>query len=237
MERILIIDDDLELCCLVEKFLTREGFEIEAVHNGEKGLIRALSGEHSIVVLDVMLPKLNGLEVLRSIRQTSRVPVLMLTARGEDLDRIIGLEIGADDYLPKPFNPRELVARLRAILRRLHPFAEIAGNSTTQKLVISDIEIDQGARTVRRNGQLIELTSTEFNILLTLAQSAGKIIKREQLAEIALGRKLSPFDRSIDNLVSKVRKKIGRYIGDIERIKPIRNIGYMYIRLNGTEEK
>jgi DNA-binding response OmpR family regulator len=236
MESILIIDDDLELCRLVEKFLTREGFSMEAVHNGERGLMRALSGEHQIVVLDVMLPKLNGLDVLRNIRQTSKIPVLMLTARGEDLDRIIGLEIGADDYLPKPFNPRELVARLRAILRRLYPITDISENLSGQKLIISDIEIDEGTRTVRRNSELIELTSTEFNILLMLVQNAGKIIKREQLAESALGRKLSPFDRSIDNLVSKVRKKIGRYVGDIERIKPIRNIGYMYVQSNETEK-
>jgi two-component system, OmpR family, response regulator CpxR len=233
MERILIVDDDLELCRLVEKFLTREGFEIESVHNGEKGLVRALSGEHSLVVLDVMLPELNGLDVLRNLRKTSPIPVLMLTARGEDLDRIIGLEIGADDYLPKPFNPRELVARLRAILRRLHPVEQVEAVS---KLILGDLEIDEGTRTVRRNGDLIDLTSAEFNILFLLGQNAGKIVKREQLAEIALGRKLSPFDRSIDNLVSKLRKKIGRQVGEIERIKPIRNTGYMYVRLNKTEE-
>lgn len=227
MERVLIVDDDLELCRLVEKFLRREGFTTEAVHNGENGLERALSGEFIIVVLDVMLPKMNGLDVLRNIRQKSNIPVLMLTARGEDLDRIIGLEIGADDYLPKPFNPRELVARLRAILRRLQP---LELEKKTVVLTIGDIEIDEGTRTVRRNNELIGLTSAEFSILLLLAQNAGQIVKREQLAEIALGKKLSLFDRSIDNLVSKVRKKLGNYVGEIERIKPVRNVGYIYTR-------
>ena len=151
----------------------------------------------------------------------------MLTARGEDLDRIIGLEIGADDYLPKPFNPRELVARLRAILRRLQP---LELEKKTVVLTIGDIEIDEGTRTVRRNNELIGLTSAEFSILLLLAQNAGQIVKREQLAEIALGKKLSLFDRSIDNLVSKVRKKLGNYVGEIERIKPVRNVGYIYTR-------
>jgi DNA-binding response OmpR family regulator len=235
MESILIIDDDVELCNLVEKFLVREGFSVQAVHDGEKGLTQALSGNHQIVVLDVMLPKLNGLDVLRSIRKTSQIPVLMLTARGEDLDRIIGLEIGADDYLPKPFNPRELVARLRAILRRIQTVAD-TDETANQILIVGDIEIDEGTRSIRKNNELIELTSAEFNILLLLVQNAGKITKREELAESALEKKLSPFDRSIDNLVSKVRKKLGRYVGEIERIKPIRNVGYMYVRLNQIEE-
>lgn len=235
MDRILIVDDDLELSRLVEKFLKREGLSTESVFDGEKGLERALSGEHMMVVLDVMLPKLNGFDVLRSIRERSKIPVLMLTARGEELDRIIGLEIGADDYLPKPFNPRELVARIRAIMRRIQPNETGEDLSVEQVFVVGDLEVDSGTRTVRQNGAIVDLTSAEFNIVQTLVQNAGQIIKREDLAETALGRKLSPYDRSIDNLVSKVRKKLGRYIGEIERIKPVRNTGYMYARINSTK--
>src|SRR3954454_5840370 len=152
MDRILVIDDDVELCGLVSEYLEPEGFQVEAVHDGEKGLERALASDHLLVVLDVMLPKMNGFDVLRRIRSTSRMPVLLLTARGEDVDRIVGLEIGADDYLPKPFNPRELVARIRAVLRRTH--GEGSGAPPAPDVVsVGDVELDPATRTVRLEGK------------------------------------------------------------------------------------
>src|SRR5687767_16035094 len=157
MDQILIIDDDVALCELVAEYLEPLGFAIEAVHQGNAGVERALSGGHSLVVLDVMLPGLNGFEVLRHIRAQSQIPVLMLTARGDDIDRIVGLEIGADDYLPKPFNPRELVARIRAVLRRAQP-TENAATTSRETIKIGDIEMDSNTRNVRRGGEVIELT-------------------------------------------------------------------------------
>src|SRR5213082_4328384 len=160
VERILVIDDDVELCSLVSEYLRPEGFQVEAVHDGKTGLARAISGDHLLVVLDVMLPGLNGFDVLRRIRDGSRIPVLLLTARGEDVDRIVGLEIGADDYLPKPFNPRELVARIRAILRRTHSGA---GEALVPDIIkVGDVELDPARRSVNHHGKPVELTSVEF---------------------------------------------------------------------------
>lgn len=229
MDRILVIDDDVELCNLVSEYLAPEGFQVEAVHQGNRGLERALSSEHALVVLDVMLPNLNGFEVLRRIRDKSRVPVLLLTARGEDVDRIVGLEIGADDYLPKPFNPRELVARIRAILRRTRA-TERAGAPPEQVLRVSDIELDPGTRTVRQNGKHVELTSVEFNLLHALLREAGRVVPRERLVDIVLSRKFSPFDRSIDMHVSKIRKKLGDSEGGMDHIKTVRGVGYIFAR-------
>src|SRR5271157_1633461 len=158
MERVLIIDDDVELCELVGEYLTPEGFQLEAIHDGPRGLDRGLSGEHAIVVLDIMLPGMNGLDVLRKLRAHSRIPVLILTARGDDVDRIVGLEIGADDYLAKPFNPRELLARIRAILRRTQG-ATAGVNDIAEMIEVADVELDPGGRTVRRSGELIDFTS------------------------------------------------------------------------------
>src|SRR6195256_394666 len=166
MERILVIDDDIELCALVAEYLAGEGFQAECIHAGDVGLQRALKAEHILVVLDVMLPGLNGFEVLRRMRATSRLPVLLLTARGEDVDRIVGLEIGADDYLPKPFNPRELVARIRAILRRAKPSK--ATDAAPEVLSVGDVELDPATRNVFLAGAPVELTSVEFNLLEVL---------------------------------------------------------------------
>jgi two-component system response regulator CpxR len=226
MNNILIIDDDLDLCDLLRDYLTPEGFVAESVHNGLTGVERAVSGQYSLVVLDVMLPGTNGFEVLRRIRAASRVPVLMLTARGDDVDRIVGLEIGADDYLPKPFNPRELVARIRAVLRR----AESAPQPQTDagRLVVGDIELVPGTRTVLRSGQRVDLTSVEFSILENLLRQAGQVVSREDLVRNALGRSLSAYDRSIDVHVSSLRRKLGQRAGDSERIKTVRSIGYLY---------
>jgi DNA-binding response OmpR family regulator len=223
MDRVLIIDDDIELCELLAVRMSGEGFEIEAVHDGARGLERALSREHSLVVLDLMLPGMGGLDVLRRVREQSPIPVLVLTARGEDVDRILGLEIGADDYLPKPFNPRELIARIRAVLRRTVHVA--AG---THPLIVGDLRLDPASREARIQGRLISITSVEFALLEMLMQHAGRIVTREELTEAVLGRKLGPFDRVIDVHVSNIRKKLGTNQG-VERIKAIRGSGYLLV--------
>jgi len=228
MNNILIIDDDTDLCDLLRDYLTPEGFVVEAVYNGSDGVELAVSGRYSLVVLDVMLPGINGFEVLRRIRAASRIPVLMLTARGEDVDRIVGLEIGADDYLPKPFNPRELVARIRAVLRRAESEPQSQVQADTGRLIVGDIELVTGTRTVLRGGQKVELTSVEFAILETLLRLAGQVVSRDDLVKQALGRNLSAYDRSIDVHVSSLRKKLGQRIDESERIKTVRNIGYQY---------
>jgi len=230
VDRILVIDDDVELCSLVGEYLEPEGFQIEAVHDGNRGLDRALNGDHLLVVLDVMLPGMNGFDVLRRIRNTSRIPVLLLTARGEDVDRIVGLEIGADDYLPKPFNPRELVARIRAILRRTQA-GEKSGaveGQIPEVVRVGDIELDPATRIVRQNGKPIELTSVEFNLLHVLLREAGRVVAREHLVDAVLSRKFSPFDRSIDMHVSKVRKKLGDSDNGSDHIKTVRGVGYIF---------
>ena len=226
MDSILIVDDDVELCSLVGEYLQAEGFQVEAVHDGEAGLDRAINGQHLLVVLDVMLPKMNGFDVLRRIRNTSRIPVLLLTARGEDVDRIVGLEIGADDYLPKPFNPRELVARIRAVLRR----TKTAEGSPGDTLRVGGIELNPATRTVLQDGKRVDLTSVEFNLLQVLLQEAGQVVSRERLVDSVLGRKFSPFDRSIDMHVSKVRKKLGDADDGADYIKTVRGVGYIFTR-------
>jgi two-component system response regulator CpxR len=228
LDRILVIDDDVELCSLVAEYLQPEGFQVEAVYSGEQGLEQALAGTHSLVVLDVMLPGINGFEVLRRVRQTSTIPVLLLTARGEDVDRIVGLEIGADDYLPKPFNPRELVARIRAILRRSHPSERDAQGS--EVLRVGEIELDPASRTAHQKGRPLELTSVEFNLLEVLLREAGNVVSRERLVDAVLGRKFSPFDRSIDMHVSKVRRKLGDTDSGGDHIKTVRGVGYILTR-------
>jgi len=231
MDRVLIIDDDFELCSLVGEYLAPEGFRIDSVHDGETGLQKALNGSYLLVVLDVMLPGMSGFDVLRRIRATSRIPVLLLTARGEDVDRIVGLEIGADDYLPKPFNPRELVARIRAVLRRTSADPKGVGSPRPPDIVrIGDIELDPATRTVKHAGQPVDLTSVEFNLLEVLLHEAGRVVTREELVSAVLSRKFSPFDRSIDMHVSKVRKKLGDLNGDAEHIKTVRGVGYIFAR-------
>ena len=234
-DSILIVDDDRELTELVAELLTEEGFGVEAANDSTEGLARALSGEHGLVVLDVMMPRLNGFEFLRRLRsERSRTPVLMLTARGEDVDKIVGLEIGADDYLPKPFNPRELVARIRAILRRARPDAEgdakSAAAAEPERVAVGDVEVDTGTRHVRRAGRSVELTNVEYEILLLLLASAGRVVKREEIVRTVLGRELSHLDRSVDMHISHLRKKLGHRVGDVERIKTVRGVGYIYAR-------
>jgi len=228
MERILIIDDDIELCELVTEYLEPEGYAVEAVSDGETGVQRALSGDHALAVLDYMLPGLNGFEVLRQIRAGSRLPIVMLTARGDDVNRIIGLQLGADDYLPKPFNPMELVARINAVLRRSRFQAE--RRQLPDVLVAGDIKMDGRTRTVSRASETVDLTVVEYSLLEKLLQSPGRILTREELVREVLHRELSPFDRSIDTHVSNLRKKLGHEVNGVERIKTVRGVGYIYAK-------
>ena len=221
---ILIIDDDVELTKLLEEYLQGEQFELTAAHDGPGGLEKALGNTYAVVVLDVMLPGMSGLDVLKQLRQKSSAPVLMLTARGSELDRILGLELGADDYLAKPFNPRELVARLRAILRRTNN-----APSAATPIHIADLELHPESRSVTCGGKPVILTGAEFDLLYTFLRSPGKIISREDLTQAALGRPMSPMDRSIDVHVSNLRRKLGTYDGNHERIKAIRGSGYIYL--------
>ena len=220
---ILLIDDDAELCALLSEFLKREGFTVECEHEGHRGLEKALQPGVDLVVLDVMLPGIDGFEILRRLRHESKVPVIMLTARGEDVDRIIGLELGADDYLPKPFNPRELAARMRAILRRYEPRPQ----ATSGKLEVNGVTIDPGTREVASNGKRVELTTFEFDILELLMRSAGRVLSRDALMEKFYNRKATAFDRSIDMHISHLRKKLER--GE-NLIKTIRGVGYQFCR-------
>ncbi len=220
---ILLIDDDAELCSLLSEFLKREGFSVECVHEGHRGLEKALQPGVDLVVLDVMLPGIDGFEILRRLRQQSKVPVIMLTARGEDVDRIIGLELGADDYLPKPFNPRELAARIRAILRRYEPRPE----ATSGRLEVNGVVLDPGTREVFSNGKRVDLTTFEFDILELLMRSAGRVLSRDALMEKFYNRKATAFDRSIDMHISHLRKKLER--GE-NLIKTIRGVGYQFCR-------
>ncbi len=232
MSRILVIDDDTELCELLSDYLEPEGFEITSVYDGEQGLELAVSeaGRFDLIVLDIMLPGMNGFEVLQRLRSQLDTPVLMLTARDEDVDRIVGLEMGADDYLPKPFNPRELIARIRAILRRTKDRNDKHESLSLPEVIsVGDIELDTGTRVVNRGGERIDLTSVEFGFLEMLLRAAGHVVTREQLAEGVLGRGLTAYDRSVDVHLSSLRKKLGHKLGEIERIKTVRGAGYIYV--------
>jgi two-component system response regulator CpxR len=230
MERILIVDDDAELCTLLQRFLAGEGFATGCAHSGAQGVRMAMSGHYSLILLDVTMPDLNGFEVLRRLRAESRTPVVMLTARGDTSDRVLGLEMGADDYLPKPFDPPELAARIRAVLRRLHP-EPVAG---PVRFELSDLDVDYGSRTARRDGQALDLTTVEFDLLTALIRSAGVAVSRERLVREVLGREFSPFDRSIDTHVCNLRKKLGASPDGGERIKSIRGSGYLFAAPSGA---
>lgn len=235
MLRVLVIDDDRELCLLVSVCLVREGMNVQVAHDGRSGLKLALSGQHDVAILDVMLPQLTGLEVLRQLRDSSPIGVLMLTARGEEVDRIVGLEYGADDCLSKPFSARELVARIRALARRLKPWADGEVGRSPERLQIDDLVLDEGARTCRREGEVIELTTAEFDLLSLLLRRSGRTVHRKELSKQVLERDWSPFDRSIDVHVSNLRRKLGSLPDGTERIRGIRNHGYIYGRAVATE--
>jgi len=230
MDRVLLVDDDIQLCKLLAERLATEGFTMETVYDGSRGLERALSMEYALVVLDLMLPGMGGLDVLRRLRKVSPVPVLILTARGEDSDRILGLEMGADDYVQKPFNPRELIARIRAILRRTSATEAAAG-----PLVVGDIRIDPAVREAWLEDALLNLTSVEFALLEAFMREPGRVLSREQLTEAVLGRHLGPFDRVIDVHVSNLRRKLGP-AHDGQRIKAVRGSGYLFASRPGTKD-
>ncbi|MCP4047072.1 MAG: response regulator [Gammaproteobacteria bacterium] len=221
-QTILIADDDTELCELLHEYLGQEGFDVRLAHDGEQALVESRRPGLDAMVLDIMMPLMNGIDVLRNLRKESELPVIMLTARGDDLDRIIGLELGADDYLAKPANPRELLARIRAILRRSH------GHSPAAVLEVGDLVLNQAGRELHRDGELTELTSTEFSILQLLLQRSGEVVEKKDLYLAALGREPVAYDRSIDMHVSNLRRKLGPARDGNERIETIRGIGYQY---------
>jgi two-component system response regulator CpxR len=226
--RLLVVDDDVELCGLVGEFLEREGFEAEFAHDGPGGLARALAGGHQAVILDVMLPGLGGFDVLRRLREHRKVPVLMLTARGDHVDRIVGLEMGADDYVPKPFDPRELVARIRAVLRRSRGHA--APGPEGARLRVGDLALDPGSREAWRQGRPLDLTAVEFDMLAVFLREAGRVVSRDALSRAALGRAFHPYDRSVDMHVSHLRRKLGSGPAGSALIKTVRSAGYLLAR-------
>ncbi len=221
---ILIIDDDRELSEMLSEYLAPDHLKLSACHTGEDGLQALHSGEFDLLILDIMLPGMNGLDVLKEIRKTSDIPVIMLTARGEDIDRILGLEFGADDYIAKPFNPRELVARLKAILRRSG-----RGSEVPDRLVAGELELDTRTRSVTANGNSVRLTGTEFEMLSCMIKSQGGVVSRESLSEQALGRRLLPYDRSIDTHISNLRGKLERAGLTDPAIVSQRGVGYRLV--------
>ncbi|WP_035066957.1 response regulator transcription factor [Nitratidesulfovibrio termitidis] len=256
MDRVLLIDDDKELCALLTEYLAPEGLAVEPCHTGGQGLARALSGDYDAALLDVALPDASGFDVLGTIRSRSALPVLMLTGRGDDVDRIVGLEMGADDYVPKPFVPRELLARLRAVLRRtrLHGMGGVAGSASTggsggvggpgyvggvgpyrkRNLSFGGITVDRSARTALREGAPLPLTPVEYAILVLLLEAEGATVTREDISRGVLGREILPFDRSIDVHVSNLRKKLGPCDDGQPRVGTVRGTGY-YFRVSPTE--
>lgn len=227
MTRILLVDDDVELSGMLAEYFEQEGFHARTASDGESGVAAALSNDYDIIVLDVMMPRMSGIEVLREIRAKSTVPVLMLTARGDDIDRILGLELGADDYVPKPCSPRELVARLRAILRRLHPDRAEANQDT--QIQVGELTMWPQSRTAQWGDVALDLTGTEFRLLEALARHAGSIVSKRELSTLALGRPLARFDRSIDVHISSIRQKLANLSDGRSWILTERGMGYRMI--------
>ncbi len=228
MKHILIVDDDTELCELLQEFFSAEKLCSECAHEGSSALEKIKSGEFDLVILDIMLPGMNGLDVLKEVRRFSKIPVIMLTAKGDEIDRILGLELGADDYLPKPFSPRELVARIRAVFRRLEMTAST--EKENHKIELNNVILDSSTKTASKSGQMLTLTEVEFSILEQLMRSAGTVVERQDLAFKVLGRRLTYEDRSLDVHMSNLRKKLGNNQNGTEIIKTIRGIGYLYVR-------
>ena len=226
--RLLVVDDDRDFCRLVTNYLEPEGFTVSVVHTGGAGVRTAVEGNHELIVLDVMLPDKKGFDVLKEIRTHVRTPVLMLTAKGDEFDRVLGLELGADDYLPKPFSPRELIARISAILRRSGWQSESNTASRPPVMHSGDIHLDLAARTVLKAGEPVRLTSAEFDLLRAFFEAPGQVLTREALVEKVLDRKFSPFDRSVDLHISNLRRKLGPQNDGTERIRSVRGIGYLY---------
>ncbi|MEQ3762132.1 MAG: response regulator [Alcanivorax sp.] len=230
MKSVLLIDDDIELGELLKEYLSMEGFELTAVHDGETGLEKALSGEFNLVLLDVMLPKKNGFEVLKDLRKKSNIPVIMLTARGESVDRVLGLEHGADDYIPKPYHHHELMARIKALFRRIDITND--GSSVESDILrVGELELDAATRTARSEGVELPLTGAEFGVLQCLMENVGDLVDKDSLSMASLGRELMAYDRSIDMHVSNLRKKLGKRPDDSDWIKTVRSRGYMLVRV------
>lgn len=225
--KVLLVDDDVELVGMLGDYLNGEGFDVKGVHDGEAGITEALSGQYAIAVLDVMMPGKSGIEVLGRIRAESIMPVLMLTAKGDDTDRIVGLELGADDYVPKPCTPRELTARIRAILRRS---GTAAAGIHGAPLSVGVVTLWPDQRRAECSGRVLELTSTEFNLLELLVRSAGNVVSKTELSEQGLGRPLSRFDRSIDVHLSSIRHKLDSLPDGRSHIQTVFRKGYQFIR-------
>ncbi len=227
--RVLIIDDDRKLCALIREYLAPLGFEVAAAHTGPAGVEQATTGNHDVVILDVMLPGLDGFEVLKRIRQKSQVPVLMLTARGEETDRIVGLEVGADDYLPKTFSTRELLARLRAVMRRASRPTPATADAPSGEIVVGDLRLNSDARVAALGDKPLDLTAIEFDLLECLARARGRVRSREQLIESITERNYNVYDRSVDVHICSLRKKLGDESASPRFIRTVRAVGYLFI--------
>lgn len=231
MPKLLLADDDIELCQLLHEYLTQESFDVALAHDGATAAKMILDHSFDLMVLDVMLPNLNGFDVLKTVRKESQVPILMLTARGDEIDRIVGLELGADDYIAKPCNPRELTARIRTILRRTENVYS-SKQKKLQSVHLGDVYINPASREVLLNNEVVKLTATEFDILYLLMSNAGTLVSRDDLSESCLGRTLEAYDRSIDMHISNLRRKLGPDSKGEERIKTVRGVGYQYVALD-----
>lgn len=232
--KILMVDDDRKLCRLVADYLAPMGYTVEAAHDGVQGLRKIRESDYHAVILDVMMPRMDGFEMLKQLRRESDVPVLMLTARGEETDRIVGLEMGADDYLPKTFSSRELLARLRAVTRRFSASGRRSDGSGNTPLVFDTLRIDTDARTVHLDGNPLNLTPIEFDLLVRLAAAAGRVLTRDQLLDAVAGRRYEGFDRSVDVHVSALRRKLGENLRKPRFIKTVRSAGYMFAKPENT---
>lgn len=226
---VLLVDDDLELTAMLSQYLVREGFDVHAVHDGQAGVTEAATGRYAMVVLDVMMPRLSGMEALRRIRAASNVPVLMLTARGDNVDRIVGLDMGADDYVPKPCTPGELVARIRAILRRTQAHGPAASSPGQRTLTAGALTLAPGSRQATWQGEPLELTGTEFSLIEVLARNAGQLVSKQEISQQAFGRPLARFDRRIDVHISSIRQKLGMRPDGESWILSVRGLGYQLL--------
>lgn len=230
MNKVLLVDDDVDLTTMLSQYLTREGFDVHSVNDGEAGVAQALSGRYSIVAMDIMMPRLSGIEALRRVRASSNVPILMLTARGDNIDRIIGLDMGADDYVPKPCTPGELVARIRAILRRVEGREAAAPASSTPVLQAGELLLWPGSRKAMWRDQPLDLTGTEFNLLEVLTRHAGQLISKQDISQQAFGKPLARFDRRIDVHISSIRQKLGMRHDGQSWIQSVRGQGYQLLK-------
>ncbi|SFU86720.1 envelope stress response regulator transcription factor CpxR [Xenorhabdus koppenhoeferi] len=227
MHKILLVDDDRELTSLLKELLEMEGFNVVIAHDGEQAL-QYIDSSIDLLLLDIMMPRKNGIETLKELRQYHQTPVIMLTARGSDLDRVLGLELGADDYLPKPFNDRELVARIRAILRRSN-WSEQQADIGTPTLEIDKLQLNPGRQEASFDGTILDLTGTEFTLLYLLAQHLGQVVSREHLSQEVLGKRLTPFDRAIDMHISNLRRKLPNRTDELPWFKTLRGRGYLMV--------